>query len=115
MDWSKVAGVLSVAASGPGVVVEAQLTRAFAGIAIGVVCSRLVFRRQGYALIAVLGLVMVMLFVKGLPPVNRLFTMMATSSDSAELLAPAGTMVAVAAVFLVASVAATHYLAGRKE
>lgn len=95
--------------------VEAQLTCAFAGTAIGVLCSRLVFGRQGYALVAALVLVMVMLFVKGLPPVNRLFNMMATSSDSAKLLAPAGGMLAVAAVLLVASAAATQYLTGRKE
>lgn len=95
--------------------VEAQLTCAFAGIAIGVLCSRLVFRRQGYALIAALGLVMVMLFVKDLPPVNRLFNMMATSSDSAKLLAPAGGMLAIAAALFVASVAATQYLVNRKE
>lgn len=37
---------------------------------------------------------MVMLFVKGLPPINRLFNMMATSSDSAKPLAPAGGMMA---------------------
>lgn len=95
--------------------VEAQLTCAFAGIAIGVLCSRMVFRRQGYALVAALALVMMMLFVKGLPPINRLFNMMATSSDSAKLLAPAGGMMAVAAVLLVVSAAATQYLVGRKE
>ncbi|GAA3019165.1 hypothetical protein [Streptomyces fulvorobeus] len=95
--------------------VEAQLTCAFTGVAIGVLCSRLVFRRQGYALVAALGLVMVLLFVEGLPPVNRLFTMMATSSDSAELLAPAGGMMALATALLVAAAAVTQYLASLKE
>ncbi|MFJ1801009.1 hypothetical protein [Streptomyces sp. NPDC088180] len=51
----------------------------------------------------------------GRPVVDRLLTMMATSSDSAEPPAPAGIMVATAAVLLVTAVAATHYLAGRKE
>ncbi|MGD3109871.1 hypothetical protein [Streptomyces sp. YGL11-2] len=69
---------------------EAQLTCARAGVAIGVLCSRLVFRRQRYALVAALALVMVTLFVKGLPLVNRLFNLTATTSDSAKLLAPVG-------------------------
>ncbi|MFB7999794.1 hypothetical protein ACFC4G_44295 [Streptomyces sp. NPDC056002] len=51
---------------------EAQLTCALVGIAIGVLCSRLVFKRQGYALAAALALVMGALFTKGMPPVNRL-------------------------------------------
>ncbi len=47
--------------------IEAELTGAGAGIAIGLLCSRLVIRRQGYALVAALALVMVALPVRGLP------------------------------------------------
>ncbi|MFI9239229.1 hypothetical protein [Streptomyces sp. NPDC053079] len=94
---------------------EAQLTCALVGIAIGVLCSRLVFRRQGYALVAALALVMGALFAKGMPPVNRLFNLMATTSDSAELLAPAGGMLAIAAAILAAFTAVTQYVAARKE
>lgn len=95
--------------------IEAQLTCALAGTAIGVLCSRLVFRRQGYALGAALALVMVSVFTKDLPPVNRLFRLMATSSDSGDLLAPAGRMLAVSAAVLSAFTLLTQYVAARKD
>ncbi|UNO40663.1 hypothetical protein [Streptomyces sp. MST-110588] len=95
--------------------VEAQLTCAFVGVGIGVLCSRLVFRRQGYALVAALALVMVLLFTRGLPPVNRLFQVMATASDSAALLGPAGAMLGLAAGVLVVCTAVTQYVASRRE
>ncbi|OKK16165.1 hypothetical protein AMK16_26035 [Streptomyces sp. CB00455] len=94
---------------------EAQLTCALAGIAIGVLCSRLVFRRQGYALAAAIALVMVTVFTKNLPPVNQLFRLMATSSNSGDLLAPAGRMLVVSAVVLAAFTALTQYIATRKD
>lgn len=94
---------------------EAQLTCALVGIAIGVLCSRLVFKRQGYALVAALALVMGALFAKGMPPVNRLFTLMATTPEAAELLAPTGVMLAISAVILAVFTAVTQFVAGRRE
>ncbi|GGX25430.1 hypothetical protein [Streptomyces noursei] len=64
---------------------------------------------------AALALAMVTLFVKGMPPVNRLFNLMATTSDSAKLLAPAAGMLAIAAVILAGSTAVTQYIISRKE
>ncbi|MET9295612.1 hypothetical protein [Streptomyces sp. NPDC003077] len=95
--------------------VEAQLTCALVGIAIGVPCSRLLFKRQGYALVAALALVMAALFAKGMPPVNRLFTLMATTPDAAKLLGPTAGMLLIAAVILVVFVAATQFVATRRE
>lgn len=94
---------------------EAQLTCALIGIAIGVLCSRLVFRRQGYGLVAALALVMGALFVQGMPPVNRLFTLMSTTPDAEELLAPAGIMLAISVMILAVFTAATQFVAGRRE
>ncbi|RFU82239.1 hypothetical protein DY218_33700 [Streptomyces triticagri] len=94
---------------------EAQLTCALAGTAIGLLCSRLVFRRQGYALATALALVLGLLFVQGLPPVNRLFHLMSETSDAAALLAPAAGMAAVSAVLLAASACLTHHLAARRD
>ncbi|MGV9318444.1 hypothetical protein [Streptomyces sp. NPDC003660] len=94
---------------------EAQLTCALVGIAIGVLCSRLVFKRQGYALVAGLALVMGALFTKGMPPVNRLFTLMSTTPDAAKLLVPAAVMLAISAVILAVFTAATQFVAGRRE
>ncbi|KJK56643.1 hypothetical protein [Saccharothrix sp. ST-888] len=93
----------------------AQLTCALTGIAIGLPCSRLVFRRRGHALVAALALVMAALFTQGAPPVNRLLRLMATSPDSADLLAPATGMLAAALVLLAASAWITQYLTTRRE
>ncbi|OLZ63267.1 hypothetical protein AV521_39485 [Streptomyces sp. IMTB 2501] len=95
--------------------VEAQLTCAFVGVAIGVLCSRLVFGRQGYAVVCAVALVMAALFAKGMPPVNRLFTLMSTTPDATKLLAPTGGMLAIAAVILVAFTALTQFVAARRE
>ncbi|MFE9390780.1 hypothetical protein [Streptomyces sp. NPDC006784] len=94
--------------------VEAQLTCALVGTAIGVLCSRAVFARQGYALVSAVALVMLALLPKGMPPVNRLFTLMSTTPDPTGLLAPAGGMLALAAVLLVAAAALTHFVAVRR-
>ncbi|MGW3206694.1 hypothetical protein [Streptomyces sp. NPDC001135] len=95
--------------------VEAQLTCAFVGIAIGVLCSRPVFGRQGYAVLSAVALLMAALFVKGMPPVNRLFTLMSTTPHAAKLLAPTAGMLAIAAGILVAFTAVTHFVAARRE
>ncbi|MER5541320.1 hypothetical protein ACWD4N_07030 [Streptomyces sp. NPDC002586] len=95
--------------------VEAQFTTALVGIGIGVLCSRLVFRRQGYAVVSAVALVMAALFAKGMSPVNRLFTLMSTTSQATKLLVPAGAMLAIAAVILVACTAVTQFVATRRE
>ncbi|MFH8729052.1 hypothetical protein [Streptomyces termitum] len=95
--------------------VEAQLTCAFTGTAIGVLCSRPVFERRGYALAAALALVTGALFTQGMPPVNSLFTLMATTPDATGLLAPAGAMLALSAALLAASTAVAWFVAGRRE
>ncbi|GAA2252056.1 MULTISPECIES: immunoglobulin domain-containing family protein [Kitasatospora] len=95
--------------------VIAQLTCTLTGIAIGLPCSRLVLRRQGVALLLALALVMGFLFTHGVPPVNRLFRLMATSTDSTALLARSTGMLAVATALCLASACATHYLTSRRE
>ncbi|MFD8611690.1 hypothetical protein [Streptomyces sp. NPDC059631] len=94
---------------------EARLTCALVGIAIGVLCSRPVFGRRGHALVAALALTTGALFTRGMPPVNRLFTLMSTTPDAAGLLAPAGVMLALSAVILAVSTAVTQFVAGRRE
>ncbi|MDN0200667.1 hypothetical protein [Streptomyces sp. S.PNR 29] len=93
----------------------AQLTCALTGTGIGVVCSRPVLRRHGHALVAALALVMTTLFVPGLPPVNRLFRLMARSSDSAGLLAPALGMLGISALLLVLCGAVAQYVTTRRD
>ncbi|MET7694356.1 hypothetical protein ABZT06_41530 [Streptomyces sp. NPDC005483] len=92
----------------------AQLTCAFTGIAIGVVCSRLVFRRQGYALVLALVLLLAVLLGKGVSPVNIMLTHLQNASDSADALALMVALLAVTAGFLAAAVVMTQAITRRK-
>lgn len=92
-----------------------ELTGACMGIAIGLLCSRLVIKRQGYALIVALGLVMTVLSVRGLPPVNVLLRLMFNTTNSADLIVPAAGLLAIAAVILICSSIATQFIATRTE
>ncbi len=94
---------------------EAELTCAAMGISIGLLCSRLVIRRQGYALIVAVALVMAVLLVRGLPPVNVLFRLMTNATASGALISPAGGLLAIAVVVLVASSLATQFIATRQD
>jgi len=76
-------------------------------------CSRLVIRRQGYALIAALGLVMAALLVRGLPPVNVLLRLLANATNSADLLGTAGGLLAISAAILAVSALATQFITTR--
>ncbi|MFD0274161.1 hypothetical protein ACFVHB_09665 [Kitasatospora sp. NPDC127111] len=95
--------------------VEAQLTCALTGIAVGLLCSRLVFRRQGYALLLAVVLLPALMVAKGVPPVNPLLSRLATTSRAADLLAPAGALLVVAAGVLAAGAALTQAIAGRRS
>ncbi len=54
--------------------IAAQLTCACTGMAIGLVCSRLIFRRPGHALVLALVLLLAVLLGKGVSPVNIMLT-----------------------------------------
>ncbi|WP_326779246.1 hypothetical protein [Streptomyces sp. NBC_01445] len=93
---------------------EVQLTCAFTGIAIGLVCSRLVFRRQGYALVLALVLLLAALLGKGVSPVSVMLTHLQNAPDSAAALGLTSVLLAVAAGFLAAAVAIALVIARRK-
>lgn len=95
--------------------IEAELICAATGISIGLLCSRLVFRRPGYALIVATALVMTVLLVPGLPPVNMLFRLMANATSSADLIPPVTGLLAIAVIVLAASSLATHAINTRKD
>ncbi|MGW3289584.1 hypothetical protein ACWDR3_33575 [Streptomyces sp. NPDC001002] len=94
---------------------EAQLTCAFTGIAIGVVCSRLLFRRQGYALLLALVLLLTVLLTKGVSPVNVLLADLQNASDSADLLGSTALLLAVSAGVLAVAVAITQTISVRRS
>ncbi|MEU9040597.1 MULTISPECIES: hypothetical protein [unclassified Kitasatospora] len=94
---------------------EAQLICAFTGMAIGLVCSRLVFRRQGYALVVALVLLLAVMLGKGVSPVNIMLTDLQHTTNSADALGSTGVLVAAAAVLLVAGTAVTHAITVKKS
>lgn len=93
---------------------EAQLTCAFTGMAIGLTCSRLVFRRQGYALVLALVLLLAVLLGKGISPVNIMLTHLQNASDSADVLVSTAVLLAVTAGILAVAVAVTQTINLRK-
>ncbi|MBQ0882346.1 hypothetical protein [Streptomyces sp. RT42] len=94
--------------------IAAQLTCACTGMAIGLVCSRLIFRRPGHALVLALVLLLAVLLGKGVSPVNIMLTRLQSASDSADVLAPTGALFAVTAGVLAAAVAVTQAVTRRK-
>ncbi|MET8830532.1 hypothetical protein ABZX40_34070 [Streptomyces sp. NPDC004610] len=92
----------------------AQLVCAVTGMAIGLVCSRLVFRRQGYALAVALTLLLAVLLGKGVSPVNLLLGRLQNAPDPASVVAPAGGLLALASGLLVTALAITQAVAQRR-
>ncbi|HEY7591667.1 MAG TPA: hypothetical protein VH969_00825 [Actinophytocola sp.] len=94
----------------------ALLTGACFGIAIGMPTSRLVFRRQGYALLATLVLIMTFLLVRGLPPVNTLVMLLTEErTEPADMLLPELAYLALAVAVLAGSLAATQAIVSRRD
>ncbi|KQV13648.1 hypothetical protein [Kitasatospora sp. Root107] len=94
---------------------EAQLVCAFTGMAIGLLCSPLVFRRQGYALVLSLALLPTVLLGKGVSPVNILLTDLQHASNSADVLGSTGVLVAAATGLLALGAASTHAITVRSS
>ncbi|MET8942759.1 hypothetical protein ABZX30_04000 [Streptomyces sp. NPDC004542] len=95
--------------------VESQLTCALIGIAIGVLCSRLVFRRQGYALVTALALLLAALLGKGISPVNIPLGDLQGASGSAALVGSTGVLLTVTTAVLAATVAITQAVGVRRS
>ncbi|GAA2999894.1 hypothetical protein [Actinokineospora diospyrosa] len=84
------------------------------GIAIGLVCSRLVFRRQGYALLVALALAAAALLTTGSPP-NTLFKRMANTSDAGDVLPLALALLPAGLAALAVAAVITHVVSVRRD
>ncbi|MFJ4771533.1 hypothetical protein ACIP88_20895 [Streptomyces uncialis] len=93
----------------------AQLTCALTGVAVGLVCSRPVFRRQGYGLVLALALLLTVTLAKGLPPVNLLFTDLLDGKESANLLGATIVPLSAALTALVLGTAVTQVVTAGKD
>ncbi|MFJ4789648.1 hypothetical protein [Streptomyces sp. NPDC088794] len=94
---------------------EAQLTCAVTGIAIGVVCSRLIFRRQGYALLLALILLLAALLAKGVSPVNALLADLQNASAATHLLGSTAVLLTISTGVLTVAVATTQAISVRRS
>lgn len=104
---------VTVAALAVGV--AAQATTAGTGVAVGLICSRLVVPRPGWSLVLALVVVVAIPLAPGLPPVNPMLRLMSGARAPAGQLAPIAVDLAVAIVLLAASAAATHRIALRRD
>jgi len=94
---------------------EAQCVCLAVGVSIGQVCSRLVIRRQGYALLAALAIIGILLLIRGLPPVNALLRLMVKGPQGTSIIVTATGYLLVALILLIASTALTQFIATRRD
>jgi hypothetical protein len=95
---------------------EALLTGACAGIAIGLLTSRLVIRRIGFALLSILVLLVLFLVVPWLPPIHPvIFLLAGHPSATGGLVGSTSIYTAVAVLMLAAAVLGTHAIAARRD
>ncbi|MEV0189780.1 hypothetical protein AB0I39_14745 [Kitasatospora purpeofusca] len=95
--------------------VEAQLTCACTGVAVGLLTARPVVRRQGHGLLLALALLLVLTLGKGLPPVNLLLTRLSGHHRSADLVGSGALLLALAAALLGAAAVVAHAVAVRRD
>jgi hypothetical protein len=94
----------------------ALFTAACFGVAVGLPTSRLVIRRQGYALLATLVLLMLFLLFRGLPPVNTLVALLTEEGTGpADMLLPELAYLVLAVAVLAGSVAGTQTIVSRRD
>ncbi|WP_104479820.1 hypothetical protein V5P93_003389 [Actinokineospora auranticolor] len=84
------------------------------GLAIGLLCSRLVFRRQGYAFLTASACVAAALLVSGMPP-NTLFKHLANTGHGDTVLGSTTALATTGPALLAAAAVATHVISTRKD
>lgn len=110
-----VTGSHTITAADLAIGVEGQLTCALVGIAIGQICSRLVIRRAGLALLAAFTLVVLAIVQRWAVPVHPLLVLMEGSKPTADIALGAAGYAAIAIALLIAATLATHYISDRKD
>lgn len=93
---------------------EAHLVCACVGVAVGLLCSRLLIPRQGHALLIAVVAVMVAILVPG-SPANTLLRKMTEKADPAALVPWAAVDLAMGLAVLGAAVVVTERLASRRR
>jgi hypothetical protein len=94
---------------------EGQLTCAFVGIAIGQICSRLVIRRTGLALLAAVVLVVFVIVQRWAVPVHPLLVLMEGSKPTADIARSGAGYAAIGIALLIAVTLVTQYISVRRD
>lgn len=103
------AGILAV-----GVI--AHLTAALVGIAIGLLCSRLVIPRIGVAMLTAAAAILAVLLIRWISPIRALMSVLSDRERSpAESAVPLTLLAVLSAVILAAALSVTRAIADRKE
>ena len=93
----------------------AQLAAAMIGIAIGLLCSRLVITRIGIAMLTAAGAILAVLLLRWISPIRPLMTLLSDGRTPGGTAVPLTLLTALAAAILIAALFATRALADRKE
>ncbi|MEV5965520.1 hypothetical protein AB0L70_27370 [Kribbella sp. NPDC051952] len=93
----------------------AQLGAAMIGIAIGLLCSRLVIPRIGIAMLTAAAGILAVLLIRWISPIRPLMKLLSNNHTPGADAAPVTLLTALAVVMLLAALFATRALADRKE
>ena len=88
---------------------------AMIGIAIGLLCSRLVIPRIGVAMLTAAAAILVVLLLRWISPIRPLMTLLSDGRSAGGAAVPITLLTALAAAMLTAALFATRALADRRE
>jgi len=110
-----VTGKHTVTAADLAVGAAAQLGAAMTGIAIGLLCSRLVVARIGVAMLTAAAAILAVLLVRWISPIRPIMAVLSDEKPAGANAVPLTLLAVVSATLLTAAVLATKVLADRKE
>ncbi|MFD3401078.1 hypothetical protein ACFWUU_10395 [Kribbella sp. NPDC058693] len=93
----------------------AQLGAALVGATIGLLCSRLVIRRIGIAMLTAAAAIIAVLLLRWISPIRSIMTVLSDDKSAGTNAVPLTLLAALSVVLLVAAVFVTKALADRKE
>jgi hypothetical protein len=93
----------------------AQLGAAMIGIAIGLLCSRLVIPRIGIAMLTAAAAILAVVLLRWISPIRPLMTLLSDGRTPGGTAVPVTLLTALAAAILIAALFATKALADRRE
>jgi hypothetical protein len=110
-----VTGKHAVTADALAVGAVAQLAAAMIGIAIGLLCSRLVIPRIGVAMLTAATALLAVLLLRWISPIRPLMTLLSNNRTPAESAVPLALLAVLSAGILFGALLTTRAVADRKE